>query len=147
MFFDTSARRSVWDVFGEMQRVVDSLAQPATRAAFSMVGRDYPPANVWTKDNAVAVSIELPGVESDSIELSVESEVLTISGKRSSDLPEDAKILRRERGDLEFSRSIQLPFPVEADQAEARFNKGVLLVVLERKASDRPQKIKVTATE
>jgi HSP20 family protein len=146
MLFDTNASRSVWDVFGDMQRVLDTFAQPATRAAYSMLGRDFPPANVWTKDDAVAVSVELPGVDTESIDLSVEGEVLTISGRRTSDLPEDAKVLRRERGELEFSRSIQLPFPVEADQAEARYTNGVLLVVLERKASDRPQRIKVTAT-
>lgn len=143
MLFDTAFNRSVWDVFGDVQRVLEQAATPAARAAYSAFGRDYPPVNVWTKDHAVAVSVELPGIDQDSIDIQVEGQVLTVSGKRHADLPEDAKILRRERGDLEFSRSIELPFAVDAKKAEARYANGVLLVVLQRLASDKPRKIKI----
>lgn len=145
MLFDTAFNRSVWDVFGDMQRALETGAGHATRAAYSVLGRDYPPVNVWTKDHAVAVSVELPGVEQDSLDLEIEGQVLTISGKRDSDLPEDAKVLRRERGDLEFSRSVELPFVVDPKKTEARYANGVLLIVLERKASDKPRKIKIKA--
>ena len=143
MLFDTNLNRSVWDVFGDMQRALEAVATPATRAAYSAMGPDYPPVNVWTKDDAVAVSVELPGIDADSIDLSVEGQVLTISGKRDTDVPEDAKVLRRERGGMEFSRSVELPFPVDAKKAEARYANGVLLVVLQRLASDKPKKIKI----
>ena len=145
MLFDRHPSRSVWDVFGDMQRVLDVLGTSSTARQFGFGAHEYPPINVWANDDRVAVEAEVPGIDPDSIELTVEGDTLTITAKRELSAPEDARWLRRERGDLDFTRSIRLPFAVDASSAEARVANGVLVVALQREASDSPRTIKVQA--
>lgn len=135
--------RSVWDVFGDMQRVLDSYATTPSSRLWQGLQSEHPPATVHANDDTVAVSFELPGVARDDIELSVEGDTLTVRAKRTTSVSEDATVLRRERGDLDSTRSITLPFAVDADSAEARYARGVLVVVLQRQEADKPKRIAV----
>jgi HSP20 family protein len=58
---------------------------------------------------------------------------------------EGATYHRRERGQGTFTRSLQLPFLVEADKVDATFEKGVLHIFLPRAEADKPKKIAVKA--
>jgi len=145
MLFDRHPSRSVWDVFGDMQRVLDAFGTTQPGQRWPLTGHDHPPVNLWANDERVAVEMAVPGVEPDAIELSIEGDVLTVSAKRETLLPETGRTLRQERGDFQFTRSVQLPFAVDAAGAEARVAKGVLVVALERQANDAPRRIAVTA--
>ncbi|MDA3963033.1 MAG: Hsp20/alpha crystallin family protein [Planctomycetota bacterium] len=139
-----NTRDSVWDLFGEMQSVLDAITiTPGTRTDTAAAKPASIPVNVWTKDDAVAVSVELPGYERDSIELTVEDKVLTISATRSDSVPEGATVLRRERGDQRVTRSVRLPAAVDSSQAQARYRQGVLLVVLPLSSTAKKQSIPI----
>jgi HSP20 family protein len=104
----------------------------------------YPAMNVWTNDEGGVVTAELPGVDPDEIDISVEDDTLTVRGSRQADGPEEGVTYhRRERGRGGFARSVQLPFRVEADQVEATFDQGVLTIELPRAESDKPHKIAI----
>lgn len=104
----------------------------------------FPAVNVFTSDDQVIVSAELPGVPADKVEISVLDDTLTLKGNREADdAPEGSVAHRRERGAGEFSRSIRLPFRVEASSVDAKFENGVLEVTLPRAEADRPRKIAV----
>ena len=105
----------------------------------------YPATNVWTNENGAVVSAELPGVAPEDIDISVVNDTLTISGTRKSEEAEGATYYRRERGHGEFTRTFQLPFPVQGDQVKAAFDKGVLHITLPRAEEDKPKKIEVKA--
>jgi HSP20 family protein len=90
------------------------------------------------------VTAELPGINLNDLEINVLGTSLTITGERSTDdLPEDAELHRRERLFGKFSRTIELPYPVEAGKVEATLEKGLLTIHLPRAEADKPKKIKV----
>jgi len=105
----------------------------------------FPAVNVWTNQEDILVTAETPGIKPEDIDISVVNEMLTISGKRNPDTVEqDARYHRQERGFGDFSRTIQLPYTVEATKVEATFRQGVLNITLPRKEADKPKKIKVS---
>jgi HSP20 family protein len=102
--------------------------------------------NIWTDPDGAIVSAELPGVNPEDIDISVQNDVLTLTGSRQpDDLEEDEIYHRRERGHGRFTRSFQLPFHVEAGKVEAMFDKGILRISLPRAEADKPKKITVKA--
>jgi HSP20 family protein len=105
-----------------------------------------PPINMWASEDALMVTAEMPGLDQESIGISVVGDTLTIKGKRSLEpIAEQSDVHRRERPEFEFTRSIQLPFQVDAEQAEARYKKGILSIALRRPEAEKPKKITVKA--
>ncbi len=76
------------------------------------------------------VTIDLPGVDKEQVELSVSADKLVIKGRRDEgfEVPGNAEVICLERGHGRFERVISLPGPVEADQVKAKFKNGVLSV-------------------
>jgi HSP20 family protein len=106
----------------------------------------YPAMNVWTNEDGVVITAELPGLNPDDIDISVVTDTLTLSGKRERDeCGSDARFHRRERACGTFKRTFQLPFQVEAGEVKATFEKGVLEIVLPRAEADKPRKITIKA--
>jgi HSP20 family protein len=104
----------------------------------------YPALNVWTSDEGLNVTAEVPGVSPEEIEISVVGDTLTLSGTRKpEELDENARYHRQERGYGAFTRSLQLPFPVDVNKVEATFRNGVLMVAMPRSEEDKPRKITV----
>jgi HSP20 family protein len=132
-----------FDPFLELRRM-----QSEMNRLFSGVGyataRDFPPINIWLGDNSVVVTAELPGVTRDDVTLNLQEDVLTLQGKREpKQQQENVNWQRRERAYGSFSRAVQLPFRVDADKVQARFDNGVLEVELQRLEADRPKKIEI----
>lgn len=104
----------------------------------------YPAMNVWTSQDGLTVTAEVPGVSAEDIDISVVGETLTLSGvRRPDDLNESARYHRQERGYGKFTRTLQLPFPIKVDNIEATFRNGVLNINLPRAEEDKPRKIAV----
>jgi HSP20 family protein len=124
----------------ELQREMNRL--------FSNVGHkspvEYPAVNIREKDSAVLVSAELPGMDHEKLEISVAGDTLTIAGGApEKSLAEGETYLRQERTTGAFQRTIGLPFQVNAQEVEARYEKGILTITLPRAADDLPKKIKI----
>ena len=104
----------------------------------------YPAVNIWTSEDGQFISAEMPGLSSEDIDINVQGDTLTISGKRDpEDLPEGAHYHRQERGYGKFTRSIRLPYAVDSEKTEAQFKDGVLAITLPRPEVDKPQKISI----
>lgn len=110
-------------------------------------GRNFLPAMDVRQDNEnVVVETALPGIDHDKVEISVENDVLTISGKteeKNEIKRED--YYRKEIKEGSFSRSIILPMGVKADQAEAHYEKGILKITLPKAEEAKPKKIAIKA--
>jgi HSP20 family protein len=108
----------------------------------------FPAMNVWTNQDGAVLTAELPGINPEDIDISVVGETLTLTGARQpEELPEGEKYHRRERGYGKFTRTFQLPFPVEADKVNAVFEKGVLHISLPRAEADKPRKISIKTAQ
>jgi HSP20 family protein len=104
----------------------------------------YPALNVWTNEEGLNVTAEVPGVSPEDIDISVVGDTLTLNGTRKpEELDENARYHRQERGYGDFTRSLQLPFQVDVDKVEATFRNGVLMVAMPRLEEDKPRKIAV----
>ena len=107
----------------------------------------YPPMNVWSADEGVLVSVELAGIDPESLDVNVEGQVLTLRGERNPvALADSDRLRRRERAVGSFARSLKLPFHVEVGDVEATYERGVLEIRLPRAASERPRRITVHAS-
>jgi HSP20 family protein len=120
----------------EMNRVFSGLEQP--------LSQENPPVNAWVGEQDVVVVAELPGVDPAKVDISVVGDTLTISGSRDSViLKQGESYHRQERSHGRFSRSLQLPFHVEAGKVEAKYDRGILRIALPRAEADKPRKIAV----
>lgn len=139
----TSMWRPGFDPFSDVRRLhqqIDRLF--GERNAVS--GGAFPAVNLWAGPDSIAVTAELPGVAPDAVELSVKEDVLTIRGSRAPASGEETLGWhRRERAYGDFQRLVQLPFRVDADRVEARFENGVLEVELHRPEEDKPRRIEI----
>ena len=140
MLWRTNDRNSVWHEMERMRRQLDRLSDGV---AFRAVP-SFPAFNVWTNADGLLVTAEVPGVELDDLDIAIVNKTLTLSGKREpADMDEDTRYHRRERGCGQFSRSIELPYRIEADHVQATFDKGVLTIRLPRAEDEKPRRIKV----
>jgi HSP20 family protein len=133
------------DPFIELRRMQSEMGRLFSGFT-GTVARDFPPINIWLGENSVVVTAEMPGITRDDVTISLQEDVLTLEGKREPKLKEEnVSWQRRERGYGTFSRTVQLPFRVDADKVQARFDNGILEVELERLEADRPKKIEIRA--
>ena len=108
-------------------------------------GEAYTPSfDFYEKDGKYHVSADLPGVKKDDISVSVEDNVITISGKRESEKEEkESHYYFRESTYGSFSRSLRLPSEVDEDSVSAVFKDGVLKVEMKPKESAKSRKIQI----
>jgi len=136
---------NIWREMDQLQREMSRLmGQPLEKASFSPLS--YPAINIWTGDEGMIVSAELPGLKVDDIDLDITADKLVITGERAPDnVDEGARYHRQERSHGKFSRSIQLPFMIDPAKAKAVFKNGILEINLVRAEADKPKKIAVKA--
>jgi HSP20 family protein len=105
------------------------------------------PVEVAETDGELVVKASLPGVKPEEVDVTVQNDVLTIKAEHKETEEEGKReFYRREIRYGSFARSFSLPVKVDADQAEASYDNGVLMLRLPKAASVRPKQIKVGAT-
>jgi HSP20 family protein len=143
-----------WDPFRDLMSIQDELNRLFNRTfgAFEPLrpiaaGSWMPAMDVYETEDKLVAKVELPGIDPEDVEVSVEDGTLTISGKRefSSEVKEES-YHRIERRYGAFSRAITLPPTVDTDKVEARFDKGVLTVEVAKTEKAKPKRIKVKAS-
>ncbi|MEO5359427.1 MAG: Hsp20/alpha crystallin family protein [Nitrospirota bacterium] len=119
----------------EMQRLV-SGERPAP---------EYPAINLWTNEEEVLLTAELPGVNTEDIDITVVGKTLTLKGARKAEeTGENDCCHRRECRYGNFARVIELPYEIEGDKVSAKFDNGILTVTLPRAEADKPKKITIS---
>ncbi|MDY7108880.1 MAG: Hsp20/alpha crystallin family protein [Planctomycetota bacterium] len=147
----TRARRMTADplaaLTGEMDRLFESMFSwpPRLQVTEKQPRWFSAPLNMWEDDNHVYAETELPGVKMDDLEILVTGDELRIKGTREIDLPENARVLRCERGSGSFERMTNLPSEIDVDKVEASLRNGVLTITLPKTEARRPRKVAVKA--
>jgi len=113
-------------------------AQPARSAGV------FPPINLYDDGTAFLVRTELPGIERDTLEVSVKGDQLTLGGERKlKAVNAQASYHRRETDGGQFRRAVTLPQAVDPDKITATYKNGVLEVLLSRIPEVQPRKIAI----
>ena len=113
-----------WSLFDELFNT-DSRVFRNMRARAA--GR-FPPVNVYLDDDAVMVDVELPGYTAKKVTLTLESQAVVIAEKPETPIDEAGK--PGETPAPKWSRRLDLPFRVDAEKANAKFEDGILRIVL-----------------
>jgi HSP20 family protein len=113
---------------------------PALEWPFSNQSRFMPKVNVEQDGKLLRIHAELPGMEEKDIHVTLNDDVLTISGERKTEKEEkDKNFLRREFSYGSFHRAIPVPPNVAADKVKATFKNGVLSVELPLPEAEAPK--------
>lgn len=137
---------SPWQDMVRLRREMNRLFSDMPTSYGTRVSPGYPSMNVWANEEGLVVTAELPGIEPETLDISVVNNTLTLKGNRAPEKLEEGEVYhRREREYGSFTRSFQLPFGVEAGAVEAVYEKGVLQITLPRAEADKPRKITVKA--
>lgn len=105
-----------------------------------------PTLDMYEEKDELVVKAELPGVEKDSLDISLEDDVLHIKAEKKEEKEEkdeDAKYYACERFYGSYHRSLSLPFPVDAKKVSATFEGGVLHLRLPKAEEARPKHIEI----
>jgi HSP20 family protein len=135
-----------WDPFTALARLDDEFDDLVRRTFGTASYQFVPPVEMATDGADVVITLEVPGVDTDNVDIEVADGRLTISGER-QDRTEGArgKVLVREHRYGAFRRMFQLPQGVTADQIEAEADRGLLRVRVKNvtKPVEPPRKIAI----
>lgn len=140
--------RNPWTIFDELESFQADMNRLLATAEESQSARRaraaYPPLNVWASQDGLVVEAEVPGVEPQDVEVSVEGDELSLRGKvNGTPLPDGEAYLRRERPAGEFLRTLQLPFRANSAAVKATCKNGILRISVPRSEEDKPRKIAI----
>jgi HSP20 family protein len=138
MFADFEAlQRQVEQVLGN--RGWPSSIRAAERGAF-------PPINMGVTQEAVEIYAFAPGVNPAKLEVNVDRGVLTISGERPGELPQESEklsVYADERFAGTFKRAISLPDDADSSRIEAKYGDGILRITVPKRENAKPRRIEI----
>lgn len=147
--------RNPWSIFDELESLQSDMNRMLTGQRSHEAGRPghawrrrptYPLMNVWTAKDGIVIDAELPGVDPKDVDIAVQGDEVTLSGKVNAVDPAEGETYhRRERPAGEFTRTLQLPFRAEAGAVTANYKNGVLRVTVPRSEEEKPKKIAIEA--
>ena len=139
--FDTS----LFDEFRRLESEMDQLfGRGSLPAGIRAMRRGtFPPINVGATPERVDVYLFAAGLDPKSLDISIQQNLLAVSGERKVPIDEAANYYRQERYDGDFRRVITLPDDVDPDRVEAKYRDGVLQITVQRREAVRPRQITV----
>jgi HSP20 family protein len=126
-----------FDPFRDLDRITEQFDQVWRRASSTV------PMDAYRHGNEVILRLDLPGVDPDDIDLTVERDVLTVSASRRWERKEDDEVLAAERPQGSFTRRVLLGDSLDTSRLEASYDHGVLTVTLPVAEQAQPRKITV----
>jgi HSP20 family protein len=137
------------DGFAELERVrrdLDRILQGSTRSVgLKSSAGVFPLVNISHDQDHIYVRSEIPGVTLEDLEVTVSGKNLTIAGERKIPVePAKVRYHRREREDGRFRRQINLPIEVDGEQVQAKYQHGILMIVLPKTKEAKPRQIPIS---
>ena len=145
MFLIPSGRQSrpAEVTFNRFNRMMDDVFAGFPALA-SGEGKLFPATDVSENDDAVTLSLELPGVRSEQVQLSLEGNTLSIKAEKKHEESENSEHVRRlERSFGTFERRFTLSDAIDPDKIEAALADGILTVVLPKSERAKSREIEV----
>jgi HSP20 family protein len=128
------------DPFRELDRLTQQVFGTAARPAAM-------PMDAWQEDGEFVVAFDLPGVDVDSVDLSIEKNVLTVRAERRDPTQPNVELVVGERPRGVFSRQLILGETLETDKIKASYDAGVLTLRIPVAAQAKPRKIEIESKQ
>jgi HSP20 family protein len=104
------------------------------------------PIDVYRRGDHFHIHLDLPGVDPNAIELTVEQNVLTIKAERHFALQENDEILVSERPQGAFTRQLMLAESLESDKLDANYDQGVVSITIPVAEHAKPRRVQVSSS-
>jgi HSP20 family protein len=135
--FNAPLRQWVDRVFDE------AFTREGAAAGNGNAGFQSLPVNVWETPEGYQAALLAPGLDENSINVTVHDDTLVIEGELQFTVPEGAKPIWQEFGPSKFRRSLRLGAAVDAARVEAMYRNGMLLVTMPKAEHAKPRQIQV----
>ena len=135
----------IFDMQKEINRMFDTFWRGGTLADRTFYEGEFSPAvDIAEEDVQYLVKVDLPGVSKDDVKITMEGNLLTISGeKKEQKETKKSNYHSLERNYGSFSRSFTLPTTVQGDKVEAEYKDGVLNITLPKAEEAKRKQIEV----
>lgn len=134
-----------------MERLFDEMVGQGlwrTGDEQSLRGAWVPAINILEKDDSMQITADLPGLNPEDVEVTVEQGVLNIRGERKFEEAAEGETFHRvERLYGVFERSFTLPNSIDTDKIEAKFNNGVMVLTLPKREESKPRSVKIKVSK
>ena len=124
------------DPFRELDRLTQQVLGTTARPAFM-------PMDAWRSGDVFHIEFDLPGVSTESMDLDVERNVLTVRAERGQGGTNGAEMIAAERPRGVFSRQVILGDNLNTEAVEASYRDGVLHLVIPVAEKAKPRKISI----
>ena len=141
----TGFDHDVYDEFENMRRQIGQLFGDWAGASGirSVAAGTFPAVNVGASPTQVDVYLFAAGADPDSLDIKLQQNLLSVSGSRTIELPEQAQRYRHERFSGDFRRVITLPEDVDPEKVDAIYRDGILHITVQRREAVRPRRIDI----
>ena len=130
-----------FDPFREIDRFAEQVDQAFRRSSATI------PMDAVRHGDTVTIDFDLPGVDPDAIDLTVERDVLTVSAARRFERDEGDEVLASERSQGTWTRRVLLGESLDTSKLDAGYNHGVLSITIPVAEQAQPRKIAVGGTD
>ncbi|MFL6550202.1 MAG: Hsp20/alpha crystallin family protein [Povalibacter sp.] len=139
-----------WMPFSQLRDEINRLFKTIDETDTSGATASWVPAvDIYEFEDRFELAVDLPGVNPDDVEITLDRGVLTLSGERKSEKAASSDNrdvrMRLERGQGQFHRRFILPESVDTDRIVAKGRNGVLEISIQKQAQAQPKRIKVAA--
>jgi len=138
--FRGSPLEDLWRLQTEIEEL---LGDGAPRPPRPLPRGSFPALNVGVTPQQVDVQLFAPGIDSKTLQINIEQNLLTISGERRVPPAEGTTQHRKERFDGAFRRSLTLPDDADPEKVEASYRDGVVRISIQRREAARPRQITI----
>lgn len=139
-----ATQMSVWRPFADFGELRQRMDEMFRHGALGGDGAWTPSVDVIHKGGNVILRADLPGIRPEEVKVTVEDDVLTLSGEHTEEsTEEEGSYMRRERRFGSFSRSMSLPPGVKAEDIESTTKDGVLEVTIPLPAAEEKQPVEI----
>ena len=143
-----ASRNEPWTVLSQLQRHLNQYFDgdaPGNASTSSAATADWiPPADVEEYVDRFVLKLDIPGVDPNGVEITLEQGVLSVVGNRAKDqLESDLQRQRGERPQGRFHRRFSLPETVDSNGVRAAGRHGVLQIVIPKQPKAQPKRIKI----
>ena len=147
------AEMTRWDPFREavtlreaMDRLFEDSYTPARRGDQAAAQVWRLPLDAYVTAEEIIVLANMPGVKPEAVEITIEGDTLTIRGERPAPI-ENVNYVMQERTFGKFQRTLNINIPVDANRAEARYDNGLLTLVIPKAEAAKPKVIQVATKQ
>jgi HSP20 family protein len=119
----------------------------AGQSGTGQTGLQTLPVTIWETDEAFEAALMAPGLDENSINVTVQEDTLSVEGELRFQPPEGSRMIWQEFGPMRFRRSLRFGTPIDPNRVQAVYRNGLLMITMPKAEEARPRQVRVQVGE